>query len=362
MRRRRGVHGGARSTSGCCGTAAKRWPAAREWAGRRPRTRSSCGCPSSPIRPPVPGIGPTTRASSRPTSNTVTWRDGESRAERFFLNVVLLRVLYAHALVAAPRLALGRLAALAPVLGDPRLGMTGIFLSLSRVLPDRYPLGGRGRGVRRRGAQPRPDARLRAHRAAAAATVRVVGPRARRAGLLDCIRDGSPTYAWSYADRDVWHPAHVLRRRGSSGGSCRRAGPIRSRRDGRCAEDRAGRLRLRGALLPCSADREYARLRVGRGGDPVAGPARRGRSGSPGRRGVRLDRRPGGGWGGCRTVSTPAATHTALTEELLRRGLPSSATSRSPWTRRRPDRRLSWPSGKVYCSARTRTGAGTPTC
>jgi hypothetical protein len=35
---------------------------------------------------------------------------GETRQERFFLNVVLLRVLYAHALVAAPRLALGRLA------------------------------------------------------------------------------------------------------------------------------------------------------------------------------------------------------------------------------------------------------------
>ncbi len=34
--------------------------------------------------------------------------DTESRPERFFLNVVLLRVLFAHALVAAPRLALGR--------------------------------------------------------------------------------------------------------------------------------------------------------------------------------------------------------------------------------------------------------------
>lgn len=66
----------------------------------------------------------------------------ESRAERFFLNVVLLRVLYAHALVAAPRLALGRFAPLGPLLGDPRLSVTGIFLSLSRVLPDRYPLGG----------------------------------------------------------------------------------------------------------------------------------------------------------------------------------------------------------------------------
>ncbi|UOT01213.1 hypothetical protein MPY17_19420 [Rhodococcus opacus] len=26
-------------------------------------------------------------------------------------------------------------------------------------------------------------------------------------GLLDCICDGSPTCAWSYSDREVWHPA-----------------------------------------------------------------------------------------------------------------------------------------------------------
>jgi hypothetical protein len=58
------------------------------------------------------------------------------------MNVVLCRVLYAHALVAAPRMSLGWLRPLAPVLGDPRLGMTGIFLSLSRVLPDEYPLRG----------------------------------------------------------------------------------------------------------------------------------------------------------------------------------------------------------------------------
>jgi len=54
---------------------------------------------------------------------------------------VLIRVLFAHALVAAPRLALGRLAPLARPAGDPRVGMTGVFLSLSRVLPDSYPLG-----------------------------------------------------------------------------------------------------------------------------------------------------------------------------------------------------------------------------
>jgi hypothetical protein len=60
-------------------------------------------------------------------------------AERFFMNVVLLRVLYAHALVAAPRLSLGWFSALGRPLGDPRLGMAGAFLSLSRILPERYP-------------------------------------------------------------------------------------------------------------------------------------------------------------------------------------------------------------------------------
>jgi hypothetical protein len=64
----------------------------------------------------------------------------ESALERFFMNVVLLRVLYAHSLVAAPRLSLGRFAPLGRILGDPRLGMAGAFLSLSRILPDRYPV------------------------------------------------------------------------------------------------------------------------------------------------------------------------------------------------------------------------------
>lgn len=66
--------------------------------------------------------------------------EAESAAERFFMNVALARVLYAHALNAAPRLALGRCALLGRLLGDPRLGMAGAFLSLGRVLPERYPL------------------------------------------------------------------------------------------------------------------------------------------------------------------------------------------------------------------------------
>jgi hypothetical protein len=63
----------------------------------------------------------------------------EAPAERFFMNVVLLRVIYAHALVAAPGLSLGWFGALGRPLGDPRLGMAGAFLSLSRILPERYP-------------------------------------------------------------------------------------------------------------------------------------------------------------------------------------------------------------------------------
>ena len=65
----------------------------------------------------------------------------ENRTERFFLNVVLARVLYAHALVAAPRLALGRLALLGPALGDPRRATVDLFLGMGRVLPDTYPAG-----------------------------------------------------------------------------------------------------------------------------------------------------------------------------------------------------------------------------
>lgn len=130
----------------------------------------------------------------------------ESRPERFFMNVVLLRVLYTHALVSAPRLALGRLAPLGPRLGDPRLGMAGIFLSLSRVLPDRYPLD-----------DAVADYLAVEHNIGRVLDYGLIGPRLQQLyawsaeeldepRLLDCIRDGSPTYAWPFADRSVWHP------------------------------------------------------------------------------------------------------------------------------------------------------------
>src|SRR5438093_472495 len=75
---------------------------------------------------------------------TRTYHGPTGRAPRHlpFRRAALGRVLYAHALVGAPRLALGRFAPLGRVLGDPRLGMAGAFLSLRRVLPVRYPLAG----------------------------------------------------------------------------------------------------------------------------------------------------------------------------------------------------------------------------
>lgn len=133
--------------------------------------------------------------------------EAESRVERFFINLVLARVLYAHALVAAPRLALSWLSPIAPLLSDPRLGMTGIFLSLSRVLPARYPLRddlqwyiseerGLGRLLDLGVIQPRFDA-LYAWSAAELSMP----------GIGDLIRDGVPAYAWDTADAEPWNPA-----------------------------------------------------------------------------------------------------------------------------------------------------------
>jgi len=132
--------------------------------------------------------------------------DAERAPERFFMNVVLVRVLYAHALGAAPRLALGPFAPLGRVLGDPRLGMAGAFLSLRRVLPNRYPL-------------PLDAERYIAdeQRLGRMLDYAVIAPRlqplyewsAEELGeprLCDLVRDGSPVYAWPFEQRHVWRP------------------------------------------------------------------------------------------------------------------------------------------------------------
>lgn len=135
--------------------------------------------------------------------------EAESAAERFFMNVALGRVLYAHALVGAPRLALGRFAPAARLLGDPRLGMAGAFLSLRRVLPNRYPL-------------PLDAERYIAdeQRLGRMLDYAVIVPRLQRLyewsahelfepRLLELIRDGSPIYVWPYEQRHVWRSPHM---------------------------------------------------------------------------------------------------------------------------------------------------------
>jgi len=128
----------------------------------------------------------------------------EGRVERFFLNVVLMRVLFAHALVAAPRLALSWLAPIGRPLGDPRLGMTGIFLSMSRVLPDRYPVGS---DVSPYIAAELPFAHM--------LDVGVILPRVGRLyewsadelaqpGLRTLLDGPTPAYAWDPGDEAVW--------------------------------------------------------------------------------------------------------------------------------------------------------------
>jgi hypothetical protein len=132
--------------------------------------------------------------------------ESESHAERFFLNLILARVLFAHALVAAPRLALSWLRPVGPVLGDPRLTITGIFVSLSRVMPDRYPLTkdlrwyidnehSFGRILDLGLIQPRLES-LYSWSAAELATPE----------LSSLVRDGVPTYAWDVTDAEPWNP------------------------------------------------------------------------------------------------------------------------------------------------------------
>ena len=130
--------------------------------------------------------------------------EAESEPERFFMNVALARVLYAHALGAAPRLALGRLAPLGRVLGDPRLGMAGAFLSLRRVLPNRYPL---AFDVERYIADEQRLGRMLDYAVIVPRLQRLYEWSADELGeprLLELVRDGNPIYAWPFEQRHVW--------------------------------------------------------------------------------------------------------------------------------------------------------------
>ena len=131
----------------------------------------------------------------------------EAPAERFFMNVVLVRVLYAHALVLDGDLALGRLSFLARLIGHPRSRGPQALLSMKDVLPDRYPIQGLeieelinaenrlGRMMDYGVIGTRFDALY-------ASSARTLGePR-----LLELVVDGAPAYAWPADQSHVWKP------------------------------------------------------------------------------------------------------------------------------------------------------------
>lgn len=129
----------------------------------------------------------------------------ERPVERFFMDVALLRVLYADCLLSDPRLALGRFAMAGRWLGDPRRRSTGVFLALHNILPGKYPL---------------PESDLVEILEAENMLGRLIDygvilPRARRLyehaardlgrpELLELIADGSPAYAWPQAETYAW--------------------------------------------------------------------------------------------------------------------------------------------------------------
>jgi hypothetical protein len=135
--------------------------------------------------------------------------EAESAAERFFMNVALVRVIYVHALVSAPRLAVGRLAPLGPLAGDPRLGAAGVFLSLRRVLPNRYPL---AHDVESYIADEQRLGRMLDYAVIVPRLQRLYEWSAEELGeprLLELVRDGNPVYAWPFEERQVWRSSQM---------------------------------------------------------------------------------------------------------------------------------------------------------
>ncbi|WP_205650149.1 hypothetical protein [Actinoplanes solisilvae] len=130
---------------------------------------------------------------------------GEGPLERFFMDVALLRVLYAHALLVRPRLALGRLAFLGPLLGDPRRRGADLFLSLKDVLPDEYPLP--KVGIEKVLADENYLSRIVDYGVIAPRIPELYSHAAADLGeprLAELCVDEFPVYAWPYEQRHVW--------------------------------------------------------------------------------------------------------------------------------------------------------------
>ncbi len=129
----------------------------------------------------------------------------EHPLERFFMDVALLRVLFAECMLSDPRTALGRFAAVGRPLADPRWRGADVFLSLHNILPVQYPLDGLT-------IEEILDAENHLGRlldyGVILPHVRAVYEHAATAlnapELLDMLRDGAPVYAWPYDARAVW--------------------------------------------------------------------------------------------------------------------------------------------------------------
>jgi hypothetical protein len=138
--------------------------------------------------------------------------EAELLAERFMMNVALMRVLYTHALAARPRLALGAFAPLGRFLGNPRHGMVGLFLDLRHAFPEGYPLTAITVEslIATEGRLPRAlDYGIIAPRLAELygfAATSLEQPR-----IAELIDDGAPCYAWPPAHRSVWLEAGTTR-------------------------------------------------------------------------------------------------------------------------------------------------------
>ncbi|MEU0395810.1 hypothetical protein ABZ208_24105 [Streptomyces sp. NPDC006208] len=129
----------------------------------------------------------------------------ESQVERFMMNVALLRILFTHAMLVRPRLALGRLAALGPVMADPRHRTVKMYLDLGRSFPTEYPV-----------STPIEETILDEHGLARMLDYGVIAPRLPalyefsaasldQPRLTDLLDDGVPAYAWPHADRPIWY-------------------------------------------------------------------------------------------------------------------------------------------------------------
>lgn len=129
----------------------------------------------------------------------------ESQVERFMMNVALLRVLFTHAMLVRPRLMLGHLARLGPLLVDPRSGTVKWFLDLGRSFPAVYPI-----------TLPTEDTILDEHALARMLDYGVIAPRlpalyAVAAAALEeprlttLLDDGVPAYVWTRTERSLWY-------------------------------------------------------------------------------------------------------------------------------------------------------------